>query len=212
MVLMGDVRPNRLEAARKLGAVGIDLTKISGEEALQGELKKLTGRDQVDCCIECVGYECCGIGSQANVNIAESALNTCFKVTKPGGHIGIPGVYLPADPSGASPNLRNGVFPLAFGLVWQKALELKMGQCPVMFFNSGLLEAVLRDRLSVADAMNIQIIPLTEAPTAYKKFADGEHVKYIIDPHSMLSSVNSTAVRSAHSHHHSHPNKTGSAA
>jgi len=189
MVIMGDVRPNRLEAARKLGAIGIDLNEVRNDEALRAELKKYAGRDEVDCSIECVGYECCGIGSQANVNIAESALNTCFSLTKAGGHVGIPGVYLPADPSGASPNLRNGVFPLSFGLVWQKALELKMGQCPVMYFNAGLLETIIRNRISVAEAMNIQIIPLSEAPMAYKKFADGEHVKYILDPHGTLSSI-----------------------
>jgi len=188
-VVMGDIRANRLEAARKIGAIGVDLTKISSDEKLGEEFERLIGRKEVDCAIECVGYECCGIGSQSNVNIQESVLNTCFNVVKAGGYIGIPGVYLPADPAGVSPNLRNGILPLQFGAVWNKALTLQMGQCPVMTYNAALMETILNNRVSVADAMNIQFISLQEAPAAFKRFADGEHIKFIIDPHGMMSKL-----------------------
>lgn len=47
----------------------------------------------VDAAVDCVGYECCGIGREAEKHIDEQVLNTCFKVVKAGGKIGVPGFY-----------------------------------------------------------------------------------------------------------------------
>jgi hypothetical protein len=47
----------------------------------------------VDASIDCVGYECCGAGKEVDKRVSEQVLNTCFKVTKAGGGIGVPGIY-----------------------------------------------------------------------------------------------------------------------
>lgn len=47
----------------------------------------------VDASIDCVGYECCGTGKEVDKRVSEQVMNTCFKVTKAGGGIGVPGIY-----------------------------------------------------------------------------------------------------------------------
>jgi len=185
VVIVGDPRPERLKLVSVLsGVVTIDLTKFDSNDSLAGEIERLTGKKEVDCSVDCVGYEACGLGRTAlNNNEAESVLNTCFHVTKATGGVGIPGLYMPADPQGKTAQTKAGIIPMKFGVAWTKGLTIGMGQCPTMAYQRQLMMAILYDRVKLSNALNVKIITIEEAPEAYKKFNEGEAIKYVIAPH-----------------------------
>ena len=103
-VVVGDVNPARLHNIQKLGpwvkALDIGALKSDEPEAINAALKQLTGKEVVDCACDCVGYEGCGIGPAKNENRQEAVLDSIFAATKTGGAVGVPGIYLKADPKG----------------------------------------------------------------------------------------------------------------
>ena len=192
VVVVGDVNPARLPNVAKLGPAvkTLDLSQIGSEpEALAKALKGLIGEEDCECAIDACGFEATEHGTTAPNGTERSnvILNSCFHVLAPGGGIGIPGLYPPEDPKGQDQQAKEGLLPLAFGSAWTKGLKFEMGQCPVMKFHFDLLQSILHSRLKVADALNVRIIKLEEAPEAYARFSKGEPVKYIIDPHGYLS-------------------------
>ena len=192
VVVVGDVNPARLPNVAKLGPVvrTLDLSKIgSSPDELAKALKEITGEDEVDCAIDACGFEATEHGNSAPNGNEESSviLNSCFHILTAGGGIGIPGLYPPEDPKGKDKQHKQGLLPLAFGTAWTKGVKFEMGQCPVMKFHRELMQSILHNRLKVADALNVRVIKLEDAPEAYNKFSHGEPVKYIIDPHGYLT-------------------------
>ena len=51
-----------------------------------------------------------------------------------------------------------------------------------------LMQAILHDRLPIADIVNATIIPLEQAAEGYKSFDSGVAKKFVLDPHAMLAS------------------------
>jgi len=183
-IFCGDFEPARLENAARAGAIPINLEK----EKLHDKIKSVLGKAEVDCGVDCVGFESCGhhgIKRRTDEERSE-VLNTIFSVTKFGGGVGIPGLYLPADPGAATEIGKKGMFVLSFGEAWNKGLYMQGGQCPVMKWNRLLLDAILSGRTKVAEYLNVQLIGLDEAPKAYKEFNEGAAKKFIIDPHGVL--------------------------
>ena len=41
------------------------------------------------------------------------------------------------------------------------------------------------DKIKIADAVNVKVISLDDAPKGYTNFDKGESVKYVIDPHGV---------------------------
>ena len=70
-------------------------------------------------------------------------------------------------------------------------------QCPVLQYHRELLISILHSRVSVADALNVQVIPIEAAPDAYKRFSQGESVKFVLDPSGLLRSLGKGATRAA---------------
>lgn len=54
-----------------------------------------------------------------------------------------------------------------------------------MKYHRNLMKAILYDKIKIADAVNVKVISLDDAPLGYSNFDKGESVKYVIDPHSM---------------------------
>ena len=52
-----------------------------------------------------------------------------------------------------------------------------------MKYHRQLMQAILFDRVNVADAVNVRLISLEDAPKGYAAFDKGASVKYVIDPH-----------------------------
>jgi glutathione-independent formaldehyde dehydrogenase len=51
------------------------------------------------------------------------------------------------------------------------------------------MQAILWDRIKIADIVGVQIISLDDAPKGYAEFDAGAPKKFVIDPHHMLSAA-----------------------
>jgi len=60
------------------------------------------------------------------------------------------------------------------------------GQTPVMQYNRALMQAILWDRIKIADIVGVKVISLDEAPAGYAQFDAGAPTKFVIDPHGQL--------------------------
>ena len=49
------------------------------------------------------------------------------------------------------------------------------------------MQAILNDRIPIADVVNAQVISLEEAPKGYADFDKGAAVKFILDPHGTVA-------------------------
>jgi glutathione-independent formaldehyde dehydrogenase len=184
-IIIGDLKPNRLERAQKMGYETLDLSK---HKNITEEVKKLLGSSPIDAVVDCVGFEAYEPGSTQKKEKPAVVLNEAMRLIKAGGGIGIPGLYVTDDPGAQEANAKEGYLSLRFGLGWSKAVSMAMGQTPVMCYNRQLLHAILNNRCVIAETVGTKIISLDEAPEAYKEFDKGASYKYLIDPHGMIRS------------------------
>ena len=184
LVIVGDMIPERLEQARSFGCEIIDLKK---EASLGDQIAQIAGTPEVDSAVDCVGFEARGHGHDASVERPATVLNSLMTVTRAGGGIGIPGLYVTDDPGGVDEAARTGVLGIRIGLGWAKSHTFATGQCPVIKYNRQLMQAILYDKIQIAKAVNVQTISLDEAPSGYRDFDKGAAKKYVIDPHKMVA-------------------------
>jgi glutathione-independent formaldehyde dehydrogenase len=116
-----------------------------------------------------------------------TVLHPAMEVTRAGGAIGIPGLYVTGDPGGVDEAAKVGSLSLRLGLGWAKSLSFTTGQCPVMRYHRQLMMAILHDRVQIARNVNATVIPLDQAPKGYAEFDKGAARKYVLDPHGMLA-------------------------
>lgn len=183
VVIVGDMIDERLEQARSFGCETIDLKKSA---SLSDQIDNIIGVPEVDSAVDCVGFEARGHGRDASVERPATVLNSLMQVTRAGGAVGIPGLYVTDDPGGVDEGARTGVLGIRIGLGWAKSHSFATGQCPVMKYHRQLMQAILYDKIHIAKAVNVQTISLDEAPGGYKDFDKGAAKKYVIDPHSMV--------------------------
>jgi len=181
VVIIADLNTARLEHARSFGCETIDLSR-GGKIA--DHLDQLLGVPEVDCAVDCVGFEAKGHGG---VDEPALVLNQLMEATRAAGAIGIPGLYVTADPGAKDEAAKTGNLSLRLGLGWAKSHAFFTGQTPVMKYHRGLMMAILHDRIEIAKAVNVAVIPLDQAPEAYKAFDAGVPKKFVIDPHNTLA-------------------------
>jgi len=140
----------------------------------------------VDCAVDCVGFEARGCGHSHTKEVPAQVLNDVMQVTRVGGGVGIPGLYVTEDPGAVDESAKIGSLSLRLGLGWAKSLSFATGQCPVMKYHKRLMNAILFDRIDIAKAVNATVIPLDEAPQGYKDFDKGVAKKFILDPHGLI--------------------------
>jgi glutathione-independent formaldehyde dehydrogenase len=185
VVIVGDMIPERLAQARSFGCETVDL---KASASLGDQIAQIVGVPEVDCAVDCVGFEARGHGAEAVVERPATVLNALMTVTRAGGAIGIPGLYVTDDPGGVDENARTGNLSLRIGLGWAKSHCFATGQCPVMRYHRQLMQAILYERIHIAKAVNATVISLDDAPRGYRDFDQGAARKYVIDPHGMVSS------------------------
>jgi glutathione-independent formaldehyde dehydrogenase len=184
VVIVGDVNPTRLEHARKVGFETVDLSK---DASLGDQIAQLLGTPEVDCAVDCVGFEARGHGHDGSrVEAPATVLNSLMEVTRAAGKIGIPGLYVTDDPGAVDDSAKRGSLSVRFGLGWAKSHSFFTGQTPVMKYNRQLMQAILWDRLNIAEIVNVQVIALDDAPSGYAEFDAGIPKKFVIDPHALL--------------------------
>ncbi len=183
-VLVGDMIPERLTQAASFGCVPIDLTK---DASLSDQIAEVLGTPEVDSAVDCVGFEARGHGAKAAVEQPATVLNSVMSVTRAGGAIGIPGLYVTEDPGGVDDSAKIGMLSIRIGLGWAKSHAFTTGQCPVMKYNRQLMQAILADKIQIADAVNATVISLEDSPQGYSDFDQGAAKKFVIDPHGLVA-------------------------
>ncbi len=165
---------------------GYEIVDTASETPVLDQVEKILGSRWVDGGVDCVGLECHGYGPKGTANEEEAVINMLMEVVKPGGSLGIPGVYTDQDPSAPTELAKQGKLPWSFPKAWVKSPSITAGQCPVMRYNQDLMMAILWDRMPyLTPLLNTEIIPLDKAPEAYKVFHHGSNKKFVIDPHNM---------------------------
>ena len=184
VVIVGDMISERLAQARSFGCETVDLTQ---EATLGEQIAEIVGEPEVDQAVDCVGFEARGHGKDSAVEQPATVLNSVMEVTRAGGGIGIPGLYVTGDPGGVDDNAKIGNLGIRIGLGWAKSHHFTTGQCPVMRYHRQLMQAIVYDKVRIAEAVNAQVISLDDAPNGYQDFDKGAATKFVIDPHGMIA-------------------------
>jgi glutathione-independent formaldehyde dehydrogenase len=186
VVIVGDMIPERLAQAKSFGCEVVDLRT---DASLSDQIAQIVGVPEVDSAVDCVGFEAKGHGKDAGVEQPATVLNSLMTITRAGGALGIPGLYVTDDPGGVDANAKSGTLGIRIGLGWAKSHTLSTGQCPVMKYHRQLMMAILHDKVQIAKACNVEVISLDDAPKGYKDFDKGAAKKFVLDPHGMLKAA-----------------------
>jgi glutathione-independent formaldehyde dehydrogenase len=181
VVIVGDLNKERLQQARSFGCETVD---ISENTPLEEQVREILGINEVDCAVDAVGFEASahGGGGEAPATV----LNSVMALTRAGGRLGIPGLYVTGDPGAADDDAKEGTLKVRLGLGWAKSHTFVTGQCPVLKYNRGLMMSILHDKAQIAKAVNATVISLDDAPRGYQEFDKGSAKKYVIDPNGLI--------------------------
>ena len=182
VVMIGDTNKARLAHAKDVGFEPIDL---GASDRLGDLIANVIGEPVVDSFIDAVGFEAKGHGGAEQPAVV---LNQAMEVTRYAGAIGIPGLYVTADPGSHDAQAAKGTLSLRFGLGWSKAHSFHTGQTPTLRYNRQLMQAIIHDRLPIAKIVNAQVLPLEKAAEGYAEFDKGAAIKFVLDPHGQLPS------------------------
>lgn len=183
VVIVGDLNEDRLAQARSFGCETVDVSK--GDPAQQ--IEQILGVPEVDCGIDAVGFEARGHGADAATEAPATVLNSLMEITRAGGRLGIPGLYVTGDPGAVDEAAKQGSLSMRFGLGFAKSHTFVTGQCPVMKYHRGLMQAILHDKVSIAKNVKATPISLEDAPQGYAAFDEGAAQKFVLDPHGLIA-------------------------
>jgi len=162
-VFVVDRVPERLQKMKEIGAIPIDFSK--GDPVQQ--IRNMRGGDGVDKGIDAVGYQAIEPG-KSNES-PTTVLDALIQIVNPTGMLGIPGLYVPADPGGVDPHAKEGRLLIPFGKLFEKGLRLGTGQCNVKRYNRYLRDLIIAGRAKPSFIVSHNT-PLNDAATAYDKF------------------------------------------
>jgi glutathione-independent formaldehyde dehydrogenase len=186
VVIVGDLIPERLAQARSFGCETVD---ISEDASVGDQIAQILKIPEVDCAVDCVGFEARGHGHDSKKEAPATVLNSLMAICRAGGAVGIPGLYVTDDPGGVDENAQKGNLGVRIGLGWAKSHSFTTGQCPVMKYNRQLMMAILHDKIQIAKAVNVVVIKLDEAVQGYRDFNHGAAEKFVLDPHGMIAAA-----------------------
>jgi threonine dehydrogenase-like Zn-dependent dehydrogenase len=176
--LVADLVPERLQRVASRGAEAFDITGLDAA-GIADVVRDKTGGRGADAVIEAVGMEAHGSGGIKAVQklvgllpdkVAEplmmkagtdrlAALYTAFEAARRGGTVSIVGVY-----GGAAD-------PLPMMQLFDKQLQLRMGQANVRAWTDDILKVIEQDEdVLGVESFATHHLPLDEAPQAYETF------------------------------------------
>ena len=183
--------PERLARVEARGATTIDLDAAGGE--VPGRVRELTGGRGADSVIDAVGMEAHGspmaeavqkalallpkkvqgaVMTKAGVDRLE-AVYLAIESVRRGGTVSISGVY-----GGAAD-------PMPLMQMFDKQLQLRMGQANVRYWSDEILDLLKQDEdVLGVEGFATHHLPLSEAPEAYKSFQEKTDgcVKVVFQP------------------------------
>jgi len=191
-VISVDQVPERLERVRARGAETLDLRDVEKDQGVAEAVRELTDGRGADSVIDAVGMEAHGSPAASVVQkfagllpdaVAEpllknagldrlAALYTAIEAVRRGGTISISGVY------GGS------LDPMPMFQLFDKQVQLRMGQANVRSWTDELLAMLVDDDPFGVDSFATHHLPLDEAPEAYETFQKKEDgmVKVVFKP------------------------------
>lgn len=178
-VIAVDRFPERLQLARKLGAITVDYTEE--DVSVLTAMKDLTGGIGPDCAIDAVGLESHFNDIQGAYDAVKTALfmetdrpgvlRQAIMAVRKGGTLSIPGVY--------------GGFldKVPFGAAFGKGITMKMGQTHMHRYMKPLLERIEKGQIDPSYMISHRIT-IDEAPKMYEIWRDKKDnvTKIVIDP------------------------------
>jgi hypothetical protein len=125
MVLVVDRVPERLQKAQDIGAIPINFQQADAVE----QIKQHTNGEGTDKGVDAVGYQ-----AQTSTGDREEpavVLNSLIQSVRATGRLGVPGLYVPADPGAPDEAAKQGMLLVAIGKLFEKGLRIGTGQCNV---------------------------------------------------------------------------------
>jgi glutathione-independent formaldehyde dehydrogenase len=58
-----------------------------------------------------------------------------------------------------------------------------------MKYNRQLMQAIMWDRIKIAEVVGVQVISLDDAPRGYHEFDAGAPKKFVMDPHRLFTAA-----------------------
>ena len=189
-IIVGDSNRARLAVVKKAGYEVVD---ISQKTPIADQIEAITGKREVDCGVDCVGFEAHGYGPGAEDDPA-AVLNAMIQVVRSGGGTGVPGIYAAGDSQARNDAEKKGKYGVDFGKAWIKSPSMIAGQCPVVKYSRDLMMAILWGRMNyLAEVMNAHVVSLDNSIDAYRVFDQGSAEKFIIDPHNSTKRITPVA-------------------
>lgn len=178
-VFVVDRIPERLEKAERIGAIAINFEHSDPVEQIKAE----TGGEGSDKGIDAVGYQ----AQTRDAGREEPAvvLNSLVQTVRATGALGIPGLYVPADPGAPDEHAKQGMLLVAVGKLFEKGLRMGTGQTNVKRYINFLRDLIIVGRATPSFVVSHEL-PLEQAPEAYDKFdkrVEG-YTKVILHPHA----------------------------
>ena len=186
VVIVGDLIPERLAQAKSFGCEIVDVSKNA---SVGDQIAHILKVPEVDCAVDCVGFEARGHGHDAKTEAPATVLNSLMTICRAGGALGIPGLYVTDDPGAVDKAAQHGNLSIRIGLGWAKSHIFTTGQCPVLKYNRQLMMAILHDRIKIAKAVNVTVVKLEQAVQGYRDFDRGAAKKFVLDPHGMVAAA-----------------------
>jgi glutathione-independent formaldehyde dehydrogenase len=163
MVLVVDRVPERLEKARQIGAIPINFQEADAAE----QIKAYTNGEGADTGVDAVGYQAQGPSGRGEAPAI--VLNSLIQAVRATGRLGVPGLYVPADPGAPDEAAKQGMLSVAVGKLFEKGLRMGTGQCNVKRYNRQLRDLIITGRAKPSFVVSHEL-PLDQAPDAYEKF------------------------------------------
>jgi len=162
LVYVVDRVPERLAKAKEIGCIPIDFSKGDAVQQIIEKNGKL-----VDRAVDAVGYQ--AISDSGGKEEPNVVLTNIIRVVRPTGGLGIPGLYVPADPGAPDESSAKGNIMIPFGSLFEKGLSLATGQCNVKSYNRYLRDLIISGRAKPSFVVSHEV-GIDEAPVAYEKF------------------------------------------
>jgi len=174
-----DHQETRLEKARELGAIPVNLADGDPVEQIiklrkSNDLLVDTQRPGEDKLLEGVqsGIDAVGYQSHDQNDVSKEdhvqAIKYLSKLVLPAGHIGLIGIYLPQDP-GEKGAAAKGIYEYPLGEIWNKAITVGGGQCPVRMYDHQLRDLVIAGGARPGTIVTHHI-PIEDAVDMYEHF------------------------------------------
>ncbi|KAL0256878.1 hypothetical protein SLS55_007687 [Diplodia seriata] len=170
----------RLEAAERIGCVAVNFQE--GDPVAR--IIEANGGEMVDRAVDAVGYQAVDAGGER----PNAVLEQLIMVTRPTGGLGVPGLYVPADPGAPDAQSGKGQILISFGKLFEKGLSIGTGQCNVKAYNRYLRDLIVAGKAKPSFVVSHEI-SIDDASDAYEKFdkrIDG-YTKVLIHPNGPLS-------------------------